>query len=165
MSDSLRPHGSLPGFSVHGILQARILEWVAIPLSRGSSQPRDQTRVSCICRQSLYHLRYQGSPTREERNATKNITICPFCGMPAVGFTSCHTLYSSSPPCKTRYYYYPHYSIISCWCFYRGKKKTKYLASIFLSILHFPSRWHFGTSFGLILNPRIWQNAFNLWCM
>ena len=32
---------SLPGSSVHGILQARILEWVAIPFSRGSSQPRD----------------------------------------------------------------------------------------------------------------------------
>ena len=31
-----------------GILQARILEWVAIPFSRGSSQPRDQTRVSCF---------------------------------------------------------------------------------------------------------------------
>ena len=34
---------SPPGSSVHGILQARILEWVAIPSSRGSSQPRDQT--------------------------------------------------------------------------------------------------------------------------
>ena len=32
----------------HGILQARILEWVAFPFSRGSSQPRDQTEVSCI---------------------------------------------------------------------------------------------------------------------
>ena len=39
---------SPPGSSVHGILQARILEWVAISFSRGSSQPRDQTRVSCI---------------------------------------------------------------------------------------------------------------------
>ena len=37
---------SPPGSSVHGILQARILEWVAMPSSRGSSQPRDQTRVS-----------------------------------------------------------------------------------------------------------------------
>ena len=34
--------------SVHGILQARILEWVAIPFSRGSFQARDQTKVSCI---------------------------------------------------------------------------------------------------------------------
>ena len=39
---------SLPRFSVHGILQARILEWVAIPFSTGSSQPRDWTRVSTL---------------------------------------------------------------------------------------------------------------------
>ena len=39
---------SLPGPSVHGILQARILEWVAIPFSRGSSNSRDWTQVSCI---------------------------------------------------------------------------------------------------------------------
>ena len=39
---------SSPGSSVHGILQARILEWVAMPFSRGSSQPRDQTRISYI---------------------------------------------------------------------------------------------------------------------
>ena len=39
---------SPPGSSVHGILQARVLEWVAISFSRGSSQPRDRIRVSCI---------------------------------------------------------------------------------------------------------------------
>ena len=39
---------SPPGSSVHGILQARIVEWVAISYSRGSSWPRDQTQVSCI---------------------------------------------------------------------------------------------------------------------
>ena len=39
---------SPPGFSVHGIFQARILEWVAISFSRGSSWPWDQTQVSCI---------------------------------------------------------------------------------------------------------------------
>ena len=38
---------SLPGSSVHGFLQARILEWVAIPFSRESSQSRNQTQVSC----------------------------------------------------------------------------------------------------------------------
>ena len=36
------------GSSVHGILQARTLEWVAIPFSRRSSRPKDQTQVSCI---------------------------------------------------------------------------------------------------------------------
>ena len=39
---------SLPGSSAHGISQARILEWVAIPFSRESSQARDETQVSCI---------------------------------------------------------------------------------------------------------------------
>ena len=38
----------LPGSSVHGILLARTLEWAAIPFSKGSSQSRDETRVSCI---------------------------------------------------------------------------------------------------------------------
>ena len=45
MSDSLQPHGL---HIVHGILQARILEWVAFPFSRGSSQPRYWTQVSHI---------------------------------------------------------------------------------------------------------------------
>ena len=39
---------SPPGSSVHGILQARIMEWVAMPSSGGSSQPRDRTHVSCM---------------------------------------------------------------------------------------------------------------------
>ena len=39
---------SLPGSSVHGILQPRILEWATISFSRGSSQPRDWAQVSCI---------------------------------------------------------------------------------------------------------------------
>ena len=51
VSDSLRPHGlySRPGSSESmEILQARILEWVAMPSSRGSSQPKDQTQVSHV---------------------------------------------------------------------------------------------------------------------
>ena len=47
------------GSSVHGIFQARILEWVAISSSRGSSQPRNQTQI-LHCRQILYHVRYPG---------------------------------------------------------------------------------------------------------
>ena len=46
---------SLEGFSVHGISQARILEWVAISFSRESSQPRDQTWVSSTGRLIFYH--------------------------------------------------------------------------------------------------------------
>ena len=74
--------------TVHGILWARILKWIAVPFSRGSSQPRDQTQVCCIaggfftswatreaqeywsgsnqgllhCRHILYQLSYMGSP-------------------------------------------------------------------------------------------------------
>ena len=47
---------SPPGSSVHGISQTRILEWVAISFSRGSSQLRDWTHISCTGRQILYHL-------------------------------------------------------------------------------------------------------------
>ena len=59
---------SLPGSSVHGILQARILECVAICYSRGSSQPRDWTHISCVScmgRQILYHWCHLGSPWHE----------------------------------------------------------------------------------------------------
>ena len=43
-------------YTVHGILQARILEWVAVPFSRVSSQPRDQTQVSHIAGGFFYQL-------------------------------------------------------------------------------------------------------------
>ena len=58
MSDSLRPMVcSPPDSSVHGILQTRILEWVTMPYSRESSQPRDRTHISDISyRQVLYPL-------------------------------------------------------------------------------------------------------------
>ena len=49
VSDSCNPMDfSLPGSSVYGILQTVIVEWVAISFSRGSSQPQNQTWVSCI---------------------------------------------------------------------------------------------------------------------
>ena len=47
---------SVPGSSVHGIFQARILKWVTIYFSRESSWPRNPTHVSCIGRRILYHL-------------------------------------------------------------------------------------------------------------
>ena len=107
LSDSLWPHGLLvhpPGSSVHGILQARILEWVAISFSRASSQPRDQTRVSRITgrrftawttreaaysvRQSAYKCRRRGFhrwvgkiPLEEEVATTHSST--PACRIPS----------------------------------------------------------------------------------
>ena len=56
---------SPPGSSVYGILQVRILEWVAVPSSRESSPTRDSAHVSyvsCIGRQVLYHQHQPGSP-------------------------------------------------------------------------------------------------------
>ena len=53
---------SLPGFSIHGISQARILVWVAISFSRGSSWPRDWTWVFPHCKWILYQLSHKGSP-------------------------------------------------------------------------------------------------------
>ena len=53
---------SLPGSSVQEVLQARVLQWVAISFSRGSSWPRDQTHISYIGRQILYHLATREAP-------------------------------------------------------------------------------------------------------
>ena len=53
---------SPPGFSVRGILQARILEWVDISFSKGSSWLGDQICVSCIGRQILYHWAIREAP-------------------------------------------------------------------------------------------------------
>ena len=53
-------------YTVHGILQARILEWVAVAFSRGSSQPRDRTQVSHIAADSL---------PAEPQGKTKNIGV------------------------------------------------------------------------------------------
>ena len=66
---------SPPGSSVHGILQARILERVAMPSSRGSSPPRDQTWVSCLTRFSscqLYLNKWRESGGGGEKRMTKN---------------------------------------------------------------------------------------------
>ena len=75
---------SPPDFSVHEILQARILEWVAMPSSRGSSQPRDQTQVSHIVGgfftiwfssvQLLSHVRLFATPWIPVRQASLSIT-------------------------------------------------------------------------------------------
>ena len=49
---------SLPGSSVHGVLQARILEWVAMPCSKPGIEPRSPTWQADL----FYHLSHQGSP-------------------------------------------------------------------------------------------------------
>ena len=78
MSDSVTPC-SLSSSSVHGILQGRILEWVAVSSSRGSFRPVNWTGVSyvfCIGRQVLYHSDSQVAQT------VKNLPICLQCRRP-----------------------------------------------------------------------------------
>ena len=58
-------------YTVHGILQARILEWAAVSFSRGSSQPRDQTRVSHIAGRF-----FTSWATREAHSLNKDILKC-----------------------------------------------------------------------------------------
>ena len=65
---------SLPGSSVHGIFQARILEWVAIPFSRGCSRPGIEPGFPAF-RQILYHLSHQGNPYN--RICAKSLQSCP----------------------------------------------------------------------------------------
>ena len=84
---------SLRGCSVHGISQARVLEWVALSFSRGSSQPRDWTQVSHITGRRFYHLSHQGSRLEErwtifvitrQRSWFLNFTFMPIVSLPQV---------------------------------------------------------------------------------
>ena len=68
-----------PGASVLGILQARILEWVAMPSSRGSSPPRHRTCVSCISRQILYLWCHLGSPCISIAALQIDSSVLSFC--------------------------------------------------------------------------------------
>ena len=68
---------SLPGSSVHGIFQARILEWVAISFSRRSSWSRDWTCISWIGRHSL-PLSHQRSAQKQYRNAKSRLSNAIF---------------------------------------------------------------------------------------
>ena len=68
------------GSSIHGISQARILDWVALSSSRGSSQLRDQTCISCIDGWILSPLSQQGSPDKDTAAAAaaaKSLQSCP----------------------------------------------------------------------------------------
>ena len=66
---------SLLGSSVHGIFQARVLEWVAISFSRGSSQPRDLTWVSCIVGRHFHHLSHHSLYNFSQKSFEEHIII------------------------------------------------------------------------------------------
>ena len=89
---------SPPGSFVHGILQARILEWVAILFSWGSSRPRDQTWVSCIAGRFFTLWATREAPSLKVSDILYNtqrahLKLCPYpsqvpriCGVPSPSF-------------------------------------------------------------------------------
>ena len=103
----------LPGSSVHGIFQARGLEWVAISFSRGSSQPRDQTQVSHIVgrhftvwaiRKGLHLIALSGSPYA---SIWPKVLLCSYVNHSDEGQKSCTNSiflfnYFKIPQCHNR---------------------------------------------------------------
>ena len=89
---------SLPGPSVHGTLQERVLEWVAISFSGGSSWPRDGTCVPWIGRQILYHLSHQSSPQVHRRPQLQLHDTEATPGHPLL----CPAKFASSPPVQSK---------------------------------------------------------------
>ena len=91
---------SPPGSFLHGILQARILEWVAIPFSRGSSRSRDQSWISCIAGRffTVWATREALFPLKERNSAT----VCLWChsSVTLSGFVwlTMNQIYSSETP-------------------------------------------------------------------
>ena len=92
---------SPPGSSVHGISQARILEWVAVAFSRGSSRPRDRTHVSCIgrwffyCRAAtrpLYKTKTQSLSDQLEVTPLRSFPTADLMGFPPGRVVSCSTV-------------------------------------------------------------------------
>ena len=127
---------SLTGSSVHGIFQARVLEWVAISFSRGSSQPRDQTHVSCIVGSRFYHLSHQRSksqshslysgpsgPTEPMTTPTLNFKVLQHC------YPSCFTIY--------KYYCYVSLILLIYFIHRHSQLRCKlYKASGFYLLVH-----------------------------
>ena len=79
---------SLPGSSVCGILQARILEWIAMPSSKGSSWPRDQTRVSYV----YLHWQVGSLPLTPSKKSPISFTPTHFLHSTSVQFSSVQSL-------------------------------------------------------------------------
>ena len=112
MFDSFATHGlySPPGSSVHGISQARILESVAISFSRGFTQPRDQSHISCIGRQVLYHL---GHPSLLVSKDHYSINLSHF---PTL-LSKVNRKQNNRDFCFARFYRVTLLNYRSCYCF------------------------------------------------
>ena len=76
---------SLPGYSVHGISQARILKWIAMSFSRGSSQPRDRTKPGSLVSPVLAGRFFTTEPPGKTNGSSKEMFMC-------LGFQLCLAL-------------------------------------------------------------------------
>ena len=88
-------------YTVYGIFQARILEWVAFPLSRGSSQPRDRTQVSCIAGGFFTSWTIREALNFHRLAHTVDIVLCIYTFLiqhSTLGiFPCCHLVFQSMP--------------------------------------------------------------------
>ena len=91
---------SLSGSSVHGMLQARTLEWVAMPSSRGSSQPGIQPRSPAL-QAVLYHMSRQGNPKGLEWAPLPSPGELPSPGTKPMSLGLAGTFFTTEPPANT----------------------------------------------------------------
>ena len=147
---------SLPGSSIQGILQARILEWVAIPFSRGSSWLRDQTQVSlCLLHWQVGSLLLSlpGKPPliTQFSSVTQSevcnpqivcLTVCNpqiACNTPGFPVQSSHPLASPSPPT---------FNLSSIRVFSQWVSSSHQVAKVLeLQLQHQSFQWIFRTNF------------------
>jgi len=101
---------NLPGSRVHGLLQTRILEWVAIPFFRGSSWPGDRTQVSCIA--GRFFTIWATRETPKPLKLCSKITVHPWEAMSVV-----YNIYRSLWLCKSYYSWKFDSNLKSCACF------------------------------------------------
>ena len=92
----------LMNYTVHGILQARILEWVGIPFSRGSSQPRDQTQVSCTAGRFFTSWAIREAQIEKKRSFEKDSKIHFFFSSSTPLWNGFYISYNHLQTCKSR---------------------------------------------------------------
>ena len=122
---------SPPSYSVHGISQARILEWVVISFSKGSSRPRDGARVSCFSRQIPYHWATWEAPKIEAPTVGKKISALS--EMKQLGVLA-----------------KPHLHALNSWCLRLNRSRTESITSL-------PLPPKYPQTLGLHQQPLSWE--------
>ena len=138
---------SLPGSSVHGILQAGILEWVAIPFSRVSSQTQELNLGLLHHRQILYQLSYQGSHTSQTEDSESWLKACLLKPDFLCGNSGTNDLQRSRPSLKSHAVsQLPHFWLKQCDSpsTFKGKefRPSRELASLIAQLVkNLPAIW------------------------